>query len=146
MKNFHLLINLFSFITIIIALFFGMSIFNAYDNQHITHLNLQEANHYYDISEVPVLTAKAVIFTLVFMVLAFGLQIYTFIKTSYKKRKNIIIALLPIYFIIFGFSWYLLLDTTTRDFYTYGMIWVLLNLCLIFGNSLLLFIKAPEKN
>ncbi len=144
MRNYHLFINLSCFITIIISLSYGMSIFNAYDNQHITHLNLQDHFSFYPIEEVPVLTAKAVIISAVFVTISFGLQIFTYFKSKLPKRKTIILILLPIYLILYGFSGYVISDTSARDFYSYGMIWVLLNLCLIFGNSILLFVKEES--
>ena len=137
----HLIINLLAFITILVALFFGMSIFNAYDNQHITHLNEFENYNYNPVKDVPVLTAQAVVFTSVFVLTAFGFQIYTFFKTEIKTRKRIITAMLPIYLILIGYSVYLISNTKTQEFYSYGMIWVLLSILLIFGNSIILFIR-----
>jgi len=137
----HLIINLLCFITVIISLSFGMSIFNVFDNQHITHFSNFESQSFYTIDDVSVLTAKAVIFTSVFVLAAFGVQIYSYFKTQIPRRRKIILGLLPLYLIIFGFSTYLMLHYATEDFYSYGFVWILLSLCLIFGNTILLFIK-----
>ena len=118
-----------------------MSIFNAYDNRHTIHLNEHDLYNYYAIKDVPILTAKAIYSTLFFILVSFSVQIYTYFKSHLPVQKKIILSLLSIYLILFGFSGFLLSDLTNRDFYDYGMIWVLLNLLLIFGNSILLFIK-----
>jgi TRAP-type C4-dicarboxylate transport system permease small subunit len=137
----HIAINVLCFITIIISLYFGMSIFNANDNQHITHLNNFDNYTYYDIKDITVLTAQAVIISSVFLLTAFGLQIYSYFISKTKRKKRITLGLLTIYLILFFFSIFVMFDIETRDFYHYGMIWVLLSLTLIFANSVLIFLK-----
>ncbi|MDX1349636.1 MAG: hypothetical protein R3279_05280 [Putridiphycobacter sp.] len=137
----HIAINILCFITIIISLYFGMSIFNANDNQHITHLNNFDNYTYYDIKDITVLTAQAVIISSVFLLTAFGLQIYSYFISKTKRKKHITLGLLTIYLILFFFSIFVMVEIETRDFYHYGMVWVLLSLTIIFANSVLIFLK-----
>lgn len=137
----HIAINIICFIAIIISLYFGMSIFNASQNQHITHLNQNDNFNYYSVDDISVLTAQAIIISSVFIIIAFCLQIYSYFQTTITHKKKIILALLLIYAILFFFSFFVMADLNNRDFYHYGMIWVLLSLTLIFANSLLIFIK-----
>lgn len=135
----HLAINIICFITIIISLYFGSSVFNALDNQHITHLNSQDDYNYSALDDIPVLTAQAVIIGGVFILAAFGLQVYSYILADFKLKKQVILALFSVYAILFFFSFFVLNNHEQRNFYDYGMIWVLLSLTLIFANSIFIF-------
>ena len=147
MKTFqiHIVINILCFIVIILSLFFGMSIFNANENLHVTHLNSYDNYSFYDTEEIPVLTAKAVIISSIFLVIAFGFQIYSYLKATIKRNKNIILAMLFIYPILFFFSFFVMSDLDQRNFYDFGMIWVLLCLTLIFANTIIIFLRAIPK-
>lgn len=135
----HIAINIVCFITIMLSLYFGMAIFNAQDNQHISHLNNFENYNYYTMADISVLTAQAIIITSVFLIVAFGLQVYSYIISKSALKKQISLGLIAIYLIIFFFSFYVMNDLDNRDFYNYGMIWVLLSLTLIFANGILIF-------
>ncbi|MFK8039318.1 MAG: hypothetical protein AB8B74_13575 [Crocinitomicaceae bacterium] len=137
----HIAINIICFITILISLYFGMSIFNAMDNQHITHLNNHDNYSYFGTKDIPVLTAQAIITTSIFVLVAFCLQIYSYTQATLTQKKKIILGLLSLYLILFFFSFFVMANLETRDFYHFGMIWVLLSLTLIFANSILIFFK-----
>ena len=137
----HIATSILCFITIILSLYFGMSIFNAFENQHVTHLNDFDKHSYYSLEDISVLTAQSIIITSVFIIIAFGLQIYSYFISSLTQKKQIILGLLVVYLVLFFFSFYVMMDLENRDFYHYGMIWVLLCLILIFSNGILIFLK-----
>ncbi|MFK8045669.1 MAG: hypothetical protein AB8B72_09245 [Crocinitomicaceae bacterium] len=137
----HIIINILCFITILISLYFGMSTYNAIDNQHISHLNDFENSSAYGLDDIRVLTAKGVIGTGIFVVLAFAFQIYSFIIADFKTKKNVILALFTVYGILFIFSFIVMSDLDNRNFHNHGQIWLLLSLTLIFANSILIFYK-----
>ena len=141
----HIAISILCFITVILSLFFGMGIFNANENLHVTHLNEYDEFSYYNTDDIPVLTAKAVIITGCFLLITFALQIYSYFKTTLKQHKTIIIFLLGIYLILFFFSFFVMADLENRNFYHFGMIWVLLSIILIFANGILIFLKKIPK-
>ncbi len=137
----HIVINILCFITILVSLFFGMSIFNANENLHVTHLNEYDNYSYYSKDDIPVLTAQAVIISSLFLIVAFGFQIYSYVRAINQNNKIIIFIMMLIYPILFFFSFFVMADLENRDFYHFGMIWVLLSLTLIFANSIVIFLK-----
>ncbi len=141
MRKIHMYIGIICFLTALIALYFGSSIFNAGDNYLITHLNEQDLYRYNSLEEIPILTAKAVTYCGFLLLVAFGLQIYTYIKVKNLKIKRIITALFVVYFILICFSIFVILDPSSRDFFSYGMIWVLLSLILVFGNGFIILLN-----
>jgi len=140
-RNVHIIINILCFITILVSLYFGMSIYNAINNQHITHLNDFENSSAFGLNDIRVLTAQGVIGTGIFVVLAFAFQIYSYVLADFQKKKNIILGMLSVYIILFVFSFIVMNDLDNRNFHNHGQIWLLLSLTLIFANSILIFYK-----
>jgi len=130
-----------SFITILIALYFGISIQNAGDNYLTSHLYELEGSTFFDPDEIPTLGFKAAIITLVFLLAGFSVQLYILIKTKFKQVKNFAIGALICYLIIFGFDFLFLISPKLHNFRDYGMIWVLLSLTTIFINGVSIFAK-----
>lgn len=141
MKNAHLGIMGLSFLTILISLYYGMSIQNAQDNYLVEHLYLNEGVEHFDLDYIPTLGFKAALVTLVFLVLGFGIQVFILIRTPFKKVKNLAIGALICFIIIFIFDFLTLSYPHDYNFKNYGMIWVLLSLSTIFINGVSLFVK-----
>ncbi|MFD1552455.1 hypothetical protein DNU06_10510 [Putridiphycobacter roseus] len=141
MTKIHIAINVLSGIALLIALYYGIQIFNAGDNYLITHLNEFDHQNYSPIEDIPVLTAKGVIISGVFLSIALILQIITFVKNTINRKKILFVFLFAIYGILLAFSFFVMLDLEHRDFQTFGMIWVVLSILLIFGNTVAVFIR-----
>ena len=141
MKNLHLGIISFAFITILVALYYGVSIQNAQDNFLTAHLYLDEGESFADLDEIPTLGFKAAIITTFFLVFGFTLELFVYFKTNFKRVKNLAIGALICYLIIFGFDILFLISPKLYNFRDYGMIWVLLSLTIIFINGVSIFVK-----
>ncbi len=141
MKNLHFGILLTSLITILVSLYFGITIQNAQDNFLIEHLNVSDGIVYSQVDEVPTLGFKAAIITLVFLIVGFSLQSYIYLKTPFKKVKNLAIGAIICFLIIFIFCFLTISFPHDYNFKNYGMIWVLLSLTTIFINGVSIFVK-----
>ncbi len=141
MTKFHIAINVLCGIALLVALYFGVQIFNAGDNYLISHLNEFDSHNYSPIEDIPVLTAKGVIISGFFLFIALILQVVTFIKNTINSKKILFVFLFAVYGILLSFSIFVMLDLEHRDFQTFGMIWVVLSIILIFGNSVAVFIR-----
>lgn len=137
----HLIINGIAFIGMIVSLYFGMSIFNAHDNQYVQHLNEFDSINSFDVNEIPKLTQTAIYTTFVFTFILFGLQVYSYIINTFQKRKLAIAPLFLVYGILFFYGFFVLNNVVERDFQSYGMIWVVLYLVIIFVNSIAILIR-----
>ena len=71
MKNQHLVIILVAFITVIVSLYFGITIYNIEDNIHINHLLEDEGQSIRFPEEIPTLGYKAAIITCIFLMIGF---------------------------------------------------------------------------
>ena len=141
MKNAHLAILAISFVTVLVSLYYGVSIQNAQDNFLITDLYLNEGITYYDVDYVPTLSFKAAIVTLLFLTIGLGFQLFVFFKTPFKRVKNLAIGALVCYGIILIFDFLTISDPHFYNFKTYGMIWVTLSLTTIFINIVSVLIR-----
>lgn len=130
-----------SFLIILISLYYGMSIQDAQDNFLIEHLYINEGVENFDLDYIPTLGYKAAIITLFFLVIGFGIQIYIFIKTPFKKIKKLALGALVCFLIIFTFDFLTISFPHDYNFKNYGMIWVLLSLSTIFINGVSIFVK-----
>jgi CDP-diglyceride synthetase len=119
-----------------ISLYFGISIQNAQDNFLVEHLYQNEGVDNYALDYIPTLSFKAALLTLVFLGVAFVLQIIIYSKSPFKRVKNL--SLLAIFFFIIIFIFDILTLNYPHDynFKDYGMIWVILSLSIVFTNML----------
>jgi hypothetical protein len=141
MKNGHLTIIALSFLTILISLYYGMSIQNAQDNFLVEHLYLNEGVENFDLDYIPTLGYKAAIITLFFLIIGFTIQFFIFLKTPFKNVKKLAIGALICFIIIFIFDFLTIYFPHDYNFKNYGMIWILLSLTTIFINGVSLFVK-----
>jgi hypothetical protein len=141
MKKQHLALIGISLITIIVSLFFGMSIQNAQDNFLIDHLNLEDGINYFDVNEVPKLSFTASAISLIFIIALLGLEFYIIKKSTLKKIKSLAIGAIIFLFIIFIFALLTLNNPHYFNFKHFGLIWVILCLNVIFINVVSLFVK-----
>jgi hypothetical protein len=140
MKKLHIIIIILSFITMLVSLGYGNSIQNAGDNHLTEHLNIDEGFSYSSPEEIPTLSFKAAFITLFFLIPGFSIQLYVFIKTTFKRLKKLAIGALICYAIIFIIDITTLLNPFEYNFKYYGMIWVLLSLTTIFINGISVFL------
>jgi hypothetical protein len=141
MKNQHLALIGISLITIIVSLFFGMSIQNAQDNFLINHLNLEDGINYFDVNEVPKLSFTASAITLIFIFALLGLEFYIIKKSALKKIKSLAIGAIIFLFIILIFDLLTLNNPHYFNFKHFGLIWVILCLNVVFINVVSIFVK-----
>lgn len=141
MKNQHLVIMLMAFLTVLISLYFGISIYNIEDNIHVNHLLEDEGFTIHLPEEIPTLGFKAAVLTGLLLMVGFVTQVYVFLKTPIKLIKKISIAPFICFSVIFGFSTLFLFNPMGYNFKDYGMIWVTLSLIIIFSNGISLFVK-----
>ncbi|HIP37286.1 MAG TPA: hypothetical protein EYG85_10575 [Crocinitomix sp.] len=141
MKKYHLIIIGISLVTILVSLFFGMSIQNAQDNFLITHLNIDEGINYFGVNEVPKLSFSAATITIIFLFALLGLELYVTKKTPIKKVKHLAIGALIFIVIILVFAVLTLNNPHYFNFKHFGMIWVILCLNVIFINLISVFVK-----
>lgn len=141
MKKLHIIIIFLSFITMLVSLGYGISIQNAGDNQLTEHLYHDEGYSYSSPEEIPTLSFKAALVTLLFLIPGFSIQLYILIKTTFKRLKNLAIGALFCYGIIFIIDILTLISPGIYNFKDFGMIWVLLSLTTIFINGISIFVK-----
>jgi len=141
MKKHHLALIGISFITIIVSMFFGMSIQNAQDNFLIDHLNIEEGINYFDVNEVPKLSFTASAVTLILILALLGIELYIIKKNQIKKVKYLAIGAIIFLSIILVFDLLTLNNPHYFNFKQFGMIWVILCLNVIFINVVSIFIK-----
>jgi len=141
MKKLHIIIIFLSFITMLVSLGYGISIQNAGDNFLNEHLYNDEGYSYSLPEEIPTLSFKAAFITLFFLIPGFIIQLYIYLKTNFKRLKNLAIGALVCYLLIFTVDFLTLNYPVSYNFKNFGMIWVLLSLTTIFINGISLFIK-----
>ena len=141
MKKLHIIIALLSFITMLVSLGYGVSIQNAGDNHLNEHLYNDDGFNYALPEEIPTLSFKAALITLLFLVPGFTIQLYIYTKTNFKRLKNLAIGALICYLLIFTVDFLTLSNPMYYNFKYYGMIWVLLSLTTIFINGVSIFVK-----
>ncbi len=141
MKKQHLLSIALAFITILISLFFGMSIQNAQDNFLTQHLNLEDGINYFDVNEVPKLSFTAGAITLILILSLLILELYIFKKSTIRKVKRLAIGAILFLIIVTVFALLTLNNPHYFNFKTFGMIWVIFCLNVIFINIVSLFLK-----
>lgn len=141
MKNQHLFIILMAFITVLLSLYYGITIYNIEDNIHINHLLEDEGYVIREKEEIPTLGYKAALLSCFFLTIGLILQVYVFIKTPFKTIKKISAVPFISYAIIFGFATLFLFDPHHYNFKDYGMIWVILSILIAFSNGISLFVK-----
>jgi len=141
MKNAHIGIMFVCFVSILISLYYGITIQNAQDNFLIEHLNTNDGQTYAGIDEVPTLGYKAAIITLFFLSIGFITQIFVLIKTPFNVVKKLAIGAIICFLIIFIFDFLTISYPYDYNFKHYGMIWVLLSLSVVFINGVSIFIR-----
>jgi len=141
MKKHHFALIGIAFITIIVSLFFGMSIQNAQDNFLIDHLNIEDGINYFDVNEVPKLSFTAAIVSLIFLFSLLGLEIYIIKKSQHKKVKHLALGAIIFISIILIFAFLTIFNPHYFNFKSFGMIWVIFCLNVIFINLVSLFVK-----
>ncbi len=141
MKKQHLVIIGLAFITILISLFFGVSIQNAQDNFLIEHLNVEDGINYFSKDEVPKLSFTAAFVTAIFVPVMLGLELYVIIKTPYKLVKKMALACSLLLLVIISFIVMTLINPHYFNFKEFGMVWVLLSMSIIFINIISVFTK-----
>ena len=141
MKNAHIGIMFVCFVTILVSLYYGVTIQNAQDNFLIEHLNIDEGQNYAALEEIPTLNFKAALVTLFFLSIGFGVQIYVYLKTPYSVVKKLAIGAFVCFISIFIFDFLTLSNPIDYNFKHYGMIWVLLSLSIVFINGVSIFMR-----
>lgn len=132
----HLALFALAFLMCCISIYFGVRIYNANENIHLTELNEIDHIVHDDVELVPALNRLAAIITLPLILSIIVLEIVVIIKTVRKVVKNVAIGLL------FPISAILVVDVLTLshphefDFSKWGFVWICLGLFIIAGNLL----------
>ena len=141
MRKAHAGIMFVCFVTILVSLYYGITIQNAQDNFLIEHLNIDEGQNYASLDEIPTLNFKAAVVTLFFLLIGFITQIYIYIKTPYTLAKKLAIGAFICFISIFIFDFLTISNPHAYNFKHYGMIWVLLSLSIVFINGISIFVR-----
>ena len=144
MRREHIFAASFAFLMVIVAVYFGASIHNAYTNQHITYLNEMDNIQYFNVDVIPELNARAAAYTLPFIIFIILLEAYIIWKTKVRVARNIAIGLLVAVLIISSLDMLTLTDPTSYDFSKWGYVWITLGLFLIAGNVISAFLKPGK--
>ena len=117
-------------------MYFGLRIYNANENIHLTELN--EIDHiYYDDEEmIPTLSFLAACFTLPFAIAIIILEIITVLKTNIRQIKNIAMGLIAVICLILVVDVLTISNPVDFDFSKWGFVWICLGLVIVAGNLL----------
>lgn len=126
---------------VLIAAFFGSSIYNAKRNDSLRYLDEMDQIFYFDAALIPKLNFQVAIITLFFIVSLLIIHVVIILKSEIRVVKNIAIGLLVALFIILIVDILTLINPEHYDFSKWGYIWLTFGLIIIAGNLLSIFIK-----
>jgi hypothetical protein len=132
----HLAVALMAFLICSISIYFGVRIYNANENIHLTELNAFDKIYYDHVSLVPALSMMASLITLPFLLGIVILQVIIIIKAKKKSIKNIAIGLLIAATLILCIDGLTLYDPEYFDFSKWGFVWICLGLIIVAGSLL----------
>ncbi len=144
MRSKNLICAILGFLTLLLAAYFGASIYNAQATHLINHLEEIENVQHYAVNLVPFLNYQAAVFTLPFLLIIFFLEIYIRLKSKIKQVKNIALGL------IFALSGVIIIailtlsNPTQYDFSQWGYVWLTISILVIAGNLISVFIKGNK--
>ena len=142
MKKKNLIAAGLGFLIVVIAAYFGASIYNSQANSPIAYLNEMDQIYYYDPALIPFLNFKAAIITLPFILGVLIIEILILRKTTIRQVKNIAIGLLVAILIILTTAILTLLNPTEFNLSVWGYVWICLGLFVVAGNLISVFIKG----
>lgn len=125
----------------LVSVFFGMSIFNANNNEHIQHLNVADRIHYYDANLVPTLTYRAALSTIPFILGILITSVLVLRTTLVKKVKNLALGSLAAILVVIIFDVLTILNPYFFDFSKWGFVWITMGMIIIAANVLSIFIN-----
>lgn len=120
----------------VISIYFGIRIYNANENIHLTELNEFDKVYYDDITLVPTITFLAAVITLPFILAIMVLQIIAVYKSTERVVKNIAIGLTGVGLIILVVDMLTISNPEGFDFSQWGFVWICMGLFIIAGNLL----------
>jgi phosphoglycerol transferase MdoB-like AlkP superfamily enzyme len=144
MRSKNLICAILGFLTLLLAAYFGASIYNAQATHLIQHLEEIENIQHYAIDLVPYLNYQAAVFTLPFLLITFFLEIYIRLKSQIKQVKNIALGLIVALFIVIVIAILTLLNPTQYDFSKWGYVWLTISILVVAGNLISVFVKGNK--
>lgn len=132
----HIAIAGLAFIMCIISMYFGLRIYNANENIHLTELNELDQKYYDNIERVPALSFLAACFTLPLAMAILILELIAIWKSNKRQVKNIAIGLLAVISIILVVDILTIFNPVAFDFSKWGFVWICLGLVIVAGNML----------
>jgi hypothetical protein len=130
-----------AFLMALLSMYFGASIHNANENEHIQHLNEMDRIDYYDAEMVPGLSRLAALVSMPFLLGILGIEIFVLLKTPVANTKKIAIAIIFITLILIGLAILTIRYHSFFDFSKWGFAWVFGGLFTIAGNALSVFLR-----
>lgn len=144
MRSKNLICAILGFLTLLIAAYFGASIYNAQATHLVDHLEEIENNHHYAVELVPLLNYQAAVFTLPILLIIFFLEIYIRLKSEIKQVKNIALGLMIALSGVIFIAFLTLSNPTQYDFSKWGYVWLTISILVVAGNLISVFVKGNK--
>lgn len=144
MRSKNLICAILGFLTLLIAAYFGASIYNAQATHLVDHLEEIENSRHYALELVPLLNYQAAVFTLPFLLIIFFLEIYIRLKSKIRQVKNIALGLTLALSVVITVAILTLSNPTQYDFSQWGYVWLTISILVVAGNLISVFIKGNK--
>jgi hypothetical protein len=144
MRSKNLICAILGFLTLLIAAYFGASIYNAQATHLVDHLEEIENNRRYSVELVPFLNYQAAVFTLPFLLIIFFLEIYIRVKSKIRQVKNIALGLTIALSGVIIVAILTLSNPTQYDFSQWGYVWLTISILVVAGNLISVFVKGNK--
>lgn len=144
MRSKNLICAILGFLTLLIAAYFGASIYNAQATHLVDHLEEIENSRHYAVELVPLLNYQAAVFTLPFLLIIFFLEIYIRIKSKIRQVKNIALGLTLALSVVITVAVLTLSNPIQYDFSQWGYVWLTISILVVAGNLISVFIKGNK--
>jgi hypothetical protein len=144
MRSKNLICAILGFLTLLIAAYFGASIYNAQATHLVDHLEEIENNRHYSVELVPFLIYHAAVFTLPFLLIIFFLEIYIRVKSKIRQVKNIALGLTIALSGVIIVAILTLSNPTQYDFSQWGYVWLTISILVVAGNLISVFVKGNK--
>lgn len=144
MRSKNLICAILGFLTLLIAAYFGASIYNAQATHLVDHLEEIENSRHYAVELVPLLNYQAAVFTLPFLIIIFFLEIYIRLKSKIRQVKNIALGLTLALSVVITVAILTLSNPTQYDFSQWGYVWLTISILVVAGNLISVFIKGNK--
>jgi hypothetical protein len=144
MRSKNLICAVLGFLNLLIAAYFGASIYNAQATSLIKHLDEIENIQHYAVELVPLLNYQAAVITLPFLLIIFILELFIRLKSNIRQVKNIALGLIVAISSVIVVAILTLLKPSEYDFSRWGYLWLTISILVIAGNLVSVFIKGNK--